>query len=108
MKTEAGEEKAGAASGTSETWSKTQLIKQDCNRHSEYRSEISVRTRGGWHIYLQSRPNYPDVRMNVYQRKSLRRVDILYLHTLLHVGLSLGRVDGMQRCWNLCLALCVF
>lgn len=47
METEAGEEKAGAASGTSETWSKTQLIQQDGNRLSECRSELSVRARGG-------------------------------------------------------------
>lgn len=69
VETEAGEEKAGAASGTSETWSKTQLIQQDCNRRSECRSELSVRTRGGWHIYLHPRQDYPDVGMNVLSEK---------------------------------------
>lgn len=55
VETEAGEEQPGAASGTSETWSKTSTHAADTTRPGSLNADPEL--------------VYPDVRMSVYQGK---------------------------------------
>lgn len=94
VETEAGEEQPGAASGTSETWSKTSTHAADTTRPGS----------------LNAAPEraYPDVRMSVYQGKSLERVDIFTLSCVLVCCWGeLVRAGGMQGYWNVRSVMCV-
>lgn len=91
---EAGEEQPGAASGTCETWSKTSAHAADTARPGSLNADPEL--------------DYPDVRMSVYQGKSLERVDIFTLCCVLVCCWGeLVRAGGMQRCWNVRLVMCV-
>lgn len=57
--------------------------------------------KGGGVAILSPRPDHPDVRISVYQRKSLKRVDIFTLCCVLVC------CWGELGCWNVWLVMCV-